>query len=133
MNYPAGSGPSVQVYTLEHRIAFEISTVGMCKSPPPPAPANFHFCHSIILLCVSITGFGQYLLLMPVITGMEAIRLRMRENAICARTLRAATVRMLAPHAARIMSRANDSSSAVLTQDGFLDGLSKVSRLRDVS
>lgn len=70
---------------------------------------------------------------MPVITGMEAIRLRMRDNAICARTLRAVTVRMLALHAARIMSRANDSSAAVLTQDGFLDGLSKVRRLRDMT
>ncbi len=32
-------------------------------------------------------GFGQYLLLLPVIRGLDALRLRMRDNATCLNSL----------------------------------------------
>ena len=71
-------------------------------------------------------GFGQYLLLGPVTSGFSALRLRLRDNPICLRSLHAYTVRILAPHAARIMAHVDDAAPTVMSQDDFLDSLSKV-------
>lgn len=80
---------------------------------------------------VGHAGFGQYLLLGPVTSGMSAIRLRLRENPICLRSLRAFTVRVLAPHALRIMTHIDDVPAAATSQDAFLDRLSKVRHTDD--
>lgn len=74
-------------------------------------------------------GAGQYLLLVPALRGLTAMRLRLRGNPLCVRTLRGFTERILSRHARRIVETLDVAPRA--TQDDFLNGLSKVGRRKE--
>jgi len=69
------------------------------------------------------TGFGQYLLLLPVINGLDALRLRLRDNATCIASLNGFIIKILSTAADAILAVESKGSDG--TQNAFLGTLAK--------